>query len=58
MKNNFYNSKSCGKAYDVNRRIIYTMRSCGNGYRGVEKFTALMDMRRKSLSYTYRKSDI
>ena len=31
------------------------MRSCVHGYRGVEKFTALMDMRRKILSYTYRK---
>ena len=52
-KKEFYNSKYCGKAYDVNRRIIYTMRSCGHGYRGVEKFTALMDMPKPMAQKSY-----
>ena len=41
---NFYTSKECGKSYDINRRIIYSMRSCGQGFSSIEKFTALMNM--------------
>jgi len=40
----FYTSKPAGKSYDVNRRIIYTMRSIGQGYSSLRKFTALMNM--------------
>ena len=40
-------SKVCGennKSFDVNRRIVYTMRSCGQGYAGLENFTSFMNM--------------
>ena len=31
----------CGKAFDVNNRIVYTMRTLGHGYAGIQKFTNL-----------------
>ena len=34
------------KSYDVNKRMIYTMRALGQGHSGIEKLTALMNMPR------------
>ena len=35
-----HTSCSCGKKeFDINRQIVYTMRSCGLGYSGIEQFT-------------------
>ena len=35
--------RSCGKkGFDINRQIVYTMRSCGLGYSGVERFTSFI----------------
>ena len=40
----FYTSRKCfsggSKAFDVNRRMIYSMRACGQGHAGLEKFCA------------------
>ena len=33
-----------GKAFDINRRLVYSMRSCGIGYNGLELFSHLMNM--------------
>jgi len=43
FENGFYTIPA-GKSYDVNRRIIYTMRSIGQGYSSLRKFTAFMNM--------------
>jgi len=41
----FYSSASPeGQSFDVNKRTIYAMRACGQGYTGLERFTSLMDM--------------
>lgn len=43
----YHTSRSCGKkGFDINRRIVYTMRSCGLGYSGIERFTSFMNMPR------------
>ena len=54
-KRDFYTSSSCGKSYDINRRTVYTMRACGQGYRGIEKFCALMNMPRPMTNRCYDK---
>ena len=54
----FYTSKVCGennKSFDVNRRIVYTMRSCGQGYAGLEKFTSLMNMPKSTTQNNFDK---
>ena len=33
-----------GKAFDINRRLVYSMRSCGIGYNSLELFFHLMNM--------------
>ena len=41
----FYTSKPAGKnGFEVNKRAVYSMRSCGQGYSGIQKFCALMNM--------------
>ena len=40
----FHTSKTCGRGFDINSRIVYTMRTLGHGYAGIEKFMHLMDM--------------
>ena len=32
------------KSFDINLRIVYTMRACGLGYAGIQNFTSLMNM--------------
>ena len=51
----FYTSKRAGKGFDINRRIVYTMRSCGQGYSGINTFTTLMDMPKPMRSTNYDK---
>ena len=41
----FYSSQKIGhNSYDVNKRMVYSMRATGQGYAGIEKFTMLMNM--------------
>ena len=42
----FLTSAECNKSYDINYRIIYSMRTIGQGYSSLEKFTASMNMPR------------
>jgi hypothetical protein len=45
FRKNFCTSKKSGKqGYDVNKRVVYTMRSLGHGHAGLEKFTSLMNI--------------
>ena len=41
------------KGHDVNSRIVYTMRTLGHGYTGLEKFTTLMIMPKPMTTHTY-----
>ena len=40
----FYTSKQSKRAFDVNKRIVYGMRIVGNGFSGLKKFAAIMNM--------------
>ncbi|XP_068750970.1 uncharacterized protein [Montipora capricornis] len=40
----FYTSKQQGKSFEVNRRIVYSMRTLGKGHTGAKKFCSLMNM--------------
>lgn len=51
----FLNSESCEKSYDINRRLVYSMRSIGQGYGGIQKFTSLMDMPKPMTQNNYDK---
>lgn len=51
----FLTSRTCGRGYDINNRIVYSMRSIGQGYSGVEKFTMLMNMPRPMTRGNYDK---
>ena len=44
FENEFSSSRQAGKGYDINRRLIYSMRSLGQGYCGIKKFTAHMNL--------------
>ena len=39
-----YTSKSNKQSFEINTRAVYSMRSCGQGYAGLERFTSLMNM--------------
>lgn len=43
-KEDFFTSPKGEKAYDVNRRFVYAMRSLGKGHSGAKKFCGLMNM--------------
>ena len=43
-KHSFYTSKQQGKSFEVNRRIVYSMRTLGKGQTGAKKFCTLMNM--------------
>ena len=51
----FHTSRTCGKGYDINRRISYSMRAMGQGYMGIEKFTALMNIPKPFTVNVYNK---
>ena len=40
----FYTSKKQAKSFEVNRRLVYSMRSLGKGHSGAKKFRSLMNM--------------
>ena len=40
----FYTSKKAGHCFEVNRRMVYGMRSIGCGLSGMKKFCSTMDM--------------
>ena len=42
----FYTSRRNNKSYDVNKRIVYGMRTIGHGYTGLEELTACMNIPR------------
>ena len=51
----FYtSSRSDDKTFDINKRIIYSMRACGQGYASVETFTTLMDMPKPMTKNNYK----
>ena len=53
----FHTSKTCGRGFDINSRIVYTMRTLGHGYAGIEKFTHLMDMPKPMTLSTYESTN-
>ena len=42
----FYTSDQSTRSFDVNKRLIYTMRTLGHGHKGITKFASLMNMPR------------
>ena len=44
-RNDFFTSSKVGRSFEVNKRIVYAMRSLGIGYTAMENFNALMNMR-------------
>ena len=44
-----------GKAYEINRRIVFTMKLLGVGYEGIRKFCGFMDMPRIFTKSIYNK---
>jgi len=57
FKKEFYTSNFCNenKSFDVNKRMVYTMRTLGNGHAGIEKFTHLMNMPKPMAKTSYEK---
>ena len=52
----FYTSKSSAhNSYDINKGMVYTMRACGQGYAGLETFTAFMNMPKPMTANNYDK---
>ena len=43
-KYSFYTSRQQGKSFEVNRRLVYGMRTLGKGHTGAQKFCTLMNM--------------
>ena len=43
-KHSFCTSKKQGKSFEVNRRLVYGMRTLGKGYAGARKFCSVMNM--------------
>lgn len=51
----FSSSKKCGKGYEVNRRMVYSMRQVGVGYAGLSKFSTYMNMPSTMCKTSYNK---
>ena len=51
----FATSRPCKRGYDINRRAVYTFRSLGQGYSGLQKFTSLMNMPQPMTNRNYDK---
>ena len=51
----FHTSDSHDKSYDINKRIVYSMRAIGQGYNSLETFMTLMDMPRPMTKNNYNK---
>ena len=53
----FYSSQLCrDKFFDVDTRIVYAMRSIGQGYSSIEKFNALMNLPKPMAATSYEKT--
>ena len=50
-----FTSRKNSQCFDVNKRIIYTMHACGQGYSGIEKFTSLMNIPKPMTANNYDK---
>ena len=50
-----YTSRSVGNSFDINTRAVYSMRACGQGYAGLEKFVSLMNLPKSMTSNNYDK---
>ena len=55
-KQEFCSSKKQGKSFEVNRRLVYSMRSLGKGHSGAKKFCTLMNMPPPPVKCAYRKA--
>ena len=55
-----FTSRTCtDKGYfEVNHRMVYAMRACGQGHRGIETFTSLMNMPKPMTRNNYDKMNI
>ena len=52
----FYTSLSSDhNSFDVNKRIVYGMRACGQGYAGLQTFTPLMNIPKPMTANNYDK---
>ena len=51
----FNTSKRAGRGFDVNKRLVYTMRVLGHGHSGLEKFAHLMNMPKPMTQNNYDK---
>ena len=40
----FYSSKKVNKSFDMNKRLVYAMRSIGQGHASMKRFCSLMNM--------------
>ena len=56
FKHEFYSSKQHLKSFDINRRVVYAMRSIGQGYSSIVKFTALINMPSPMTEKNYQKT--
>ena len=54
-ESNFCTSNKANRAYDVNKRFVYSMRTCGQGYASMEKFCTFMDMPKPMNKNNYTK---
>ena len=55
-RNEFYTSKKQSKSFEVNRRLVYSMRSLGKGHSGAKKFCTMMNMPPPSTAKPFSKS--
>ena len=55
-RSEFYSSKKQTQSFEVNRRLVYTMRSLGKRHGGAKKFCTLMNMPPPSAAKPFKKS--
>ena len=52
----FFTSTKVNKCFEINQRMVYTTRSLGHGYAGIEKFNTLMNMPKPMTVKNYNKT--
>ncbi|XP_032242888.2 uncharacterized protein LOC116621099 [Nematostella vectensis] len=55
-KTEFFTSKKQAKSYEVNRHLVYSMRSLGKGHSGAKRFCTLMNMPPPPTARAYSKN--
>ena len=55
-RSEFHSSKKQTQSFEVNRRLVYTMRLLGKGHGGAKKFCTLMNMPPPSAAKPFKKS--